>query len=125
MSEPSLYEQIGGAATIDTLVDSFYDRVLSDPELAPFFSNTSMDTLRRMQKQFFTLALGGPPPGRDIDLFKAHSHLKLRRAHLSRFTDHLLETLRKVGVGEDSAMSIVEKIAMYADEVLGDASVDG
>ena len=33
----TLYEKYGGEDTIKALVESFYDRVLKDPELAPEF----------------------------------------------------------------------------------------
>ena len=44
-SEKTLFEQIGGAETVAQLIDQFYDRVLGDEELAPFFEQTSMDRL--------------------------------------------------------------------------------
>ncbi len=56
----SLYDRVGGEETITRLVDAFYERVLADEELAPFFSGTSMDKQRRMQREFFAVALGGP-----------------------------------------------------------------
>jgi hemoglobin len=34
----SIYEQIGGAEALETVVDDFYDRVLADDELAGFFT---------------------------------------------------------------------------------------
>ncbi len=45
---------------ISEVIDEFYDRVLADPDLKPFFRNTSMDKLRRMQREFFSAALDGP-----------------------------------------------------------------
>ena len=56
----TLFERIGGKHVIATLIHEFYDRVVADPELKPFFTETSMDKLRRMQRQFFSAALDGP-----------------------------------------------------------------
>jgi hypothetical protein len=56
----SIFERIGGDQMISEVIDEFYDRVLADPDLKPFFRNTSMDKLRRMQREFFSAALDGP-----------------------------------------------------------------
>ena len=59
-TNPTLFERVGGEQTIAEVVYNFYERVLADPELKPFFKNTSMDKLRRMQREFFSAALDGP-----------------------------------------------------------------
>lgn len=56
----TLYERVGGKQVIAKLVHQFYNRVVADQELAPFFKSTSMDKLRRMQREFFSAALDGP-----------------------------------------------------------------
>lgn len=71
-NEQTLYDRIGGAGALARLIDEFYDRVLADPELAPFFAETSMDKQRRMQREFFAAALDGPQTMSDIDLAYAH-----------------------------------------------------
>ena len=55
-----LYERIGGEEAIARIVDRFYDRVVADPQLGPFFRATSMDKLRRKQREFFAAVLDGP-----------------------------------------------------------------
>lgn len=121
----TLYEKIGGAATLERLVDEFYDRVLADPVLAPFFAQTPMERQRRMQKIFMTLALGGPEPDEPIDLYRAHRGRAIKREHLTRFTELLLETLQSIGINNQEANKVVAHIATYSDEVLGETSVDG
>ena len=46
----TLYERIGGEATVARMMDSFYERVLADPELAPFFAGVSLQKVRSMQR---------------------------------------------------------------------------
>ncbi len=121
----TLYEKIGGAAAIERLVDEFYDRVLADPVLAPFFANTPMERQRRMQKIFMTLALGGPEPDEPIDLYQAHRGRGIKRDHLTRFTELLLQTLESIGISNEDANKVIARIATYSDEVLGETSVDG
>ena len=54
LDTPSLFERIGGSAVVDELIEAFYVRVLADPLLAPFFHDTPLDRLRKMQKEFET-----------------------------------------------------------------------
>ena len=56
----TLYDRAGGEAGVTKLVDIFYQRVLNDPELSPFFAHIPMAKLRRMQVEFFSSALNGP-----------------------------------------------------------------
>lgn len=72
----SPYEKIGGAETIDALVDAFYDKVSAHPDLSPIFPDDLTET-RRKQKQFLTQFLGGPPLYNE-----EHGHPRLRARHL-------------------------------------------
>ncbi len=128
MSEQNLtlFEKIGGTETIDKLITAFYQRVLADPQLAPFFAETSIDKLKRMQVTFFSIALGGPEPeGLNVSLYESHQGRGIKREHLSLFTQHLLETLEGIGVNRKDAVKVYERISTYSNEILGDTTVDG
>lgn len=121
----TIYEKIGGKDTIDSLITAFYRHVLADPELQPFFKETSIEKLERMQHAFFTVALGGPEPDFRISLDEAHRGRGIQQKHLTKFTDHLMETLAEIGVSEESARRVYERIGTYSGDILGDATVDG
>ncbi|NSL50906.1 globin domain-containing protein [Calidifontibacillus erzurumensis] len=53
------YELIGGAETIQKLVEAFYPKVFSHPDLKPLFQG-DMSEIMRKQKMFLTQFLGGP-----------------------------------------------------------------
>jgi hemoglobin len=55
-----LYEQLGGFSVVRKLVSDFYDRVLDETDLEPFFDNTDMATLVDHQTKFWAMLLGGP-----------------------------------------------------------------
>lgn len=118
--ETTLYERIGGAETIDSLVDSFYEKVLADAELKHYFAKAPMDKLRRMQKEFFSTATDGPLTYSGRPLREVHRHMAISRREFGRFTEHLLETLQEVGVGEKEAYEIISRINLYADEITND-----
>lgn len=123
--QKTLFEEIGGYASVEALIDRFYERVLADPMLKPFFENTDVDKLLRMQTAFFSLALGGPEPKFEISLYEAHQGRGIGVEHLTRYTEHLIETLNEVGVREEQMQRIYERISTFSNDILGETSIDG
>jgi hemoglobin len=78
-----------------------------------------------MQRAFFSVALGGPEPDEKISLYEVHQGRGIQVKHLTRFTEHLMNTLREIGVEETDANKIYQRIATYSNDVLGESSVDG
>jgi hemoglobin len=120
----TLYDRIGGEATVARLVDALYRRVLADLELAPFFANSSIEKVRAMQTLFFCAALDGPFEYSGRPLAAVHYGRGIRPPHLARFVSHLLATMRDQRLGEEDVLEIVSRIDTYADEITGDTSVD-
>jgi|SRR5690625_1624589 len=55
----SIYDEIG-AEKIDELVNAFYPKVYSDPDLIPIFDG-DINEIMRKQRLFLTQFTGGPP----------------------------------------------------------------
>jgi hemoglobin len=121
----TLYERIGGAAGVATLIDRFYDKVVADPELAPFFLETPMDKLRAMQREFFAAALDGPQSYSGLSLSAAHSGRGITPRHFSRYVACLLETLAEIGVPPRDMRAVVDRIATYSDDITGGTAEAG
>lgn len=123
MNSPSssLYERLGAAAGIETLVERFYARVVADPMLAPFFRNTSMEKLFRMQRELMGAALGGPQTYGGTDLAWAHHGRGITAAHFNQFFQHLLETLKDLGTAPDDMTEVVHRISVYKNRITGEA----
>lgn len=118
-TSPSLYERLGGESAIAALIEAFYIRVLADPELAPFFRHTSMDHLRTMQTQFFSMALGGPVSYTGQSLGHIHHGHGISRHHFALFVGHMLETLKDAGCDEHETDVVIEHINTFANEITG------
>ncbi|MDX1707378.1 MAG: group 1 truncated hemoglobin [Desulfobacterales bacterium] len=121
----TLFERIGGEQMIAEVVDDFYERVLADPELKPFFKNTSMDKLRCMQKEFFSVALDGPITYTGKPLAHVHHGRGITKYHFTLFVNHLLNTLRYYQISDQEVADIISRINTYADEITGDISPAG
>jgi hemoglobin len=115
----SLYERLGGEDMISALIPAFYARVLADPGLSPFFSHTALDKLHAMQREFFVMATGGPIQYSGRPLAHAHHGRGITRQHFASFTGHLVETLLDMGVTQEEADEVIERINTTSNEILG------
>ena len=114
----SLYDRLGGEPAIDATVDQFYQRVLGDDELAPFFENATMDALKKHQVRFLTQALGGPTNYSGRPLKIAHANLSIEQHHFDRVAGHLSATLAALGVGPDLIDEVIAGVAPLAEDIV-------
>jgi methyl-accepting chemotaxis protein len=112
-----LYERLGGGPAIAAAVDGFYDRVLADPELAPFFENVNMKVQRGRLAKFVGAAAGGPPyRGRSMQA--AHEHLPIEPRHFESVAGHLVAQLTDMGVDQELIDELVGLVAPLAGEIV-------
>ena len=119
---PSLFDRIGGKAAITATVNQFYERVLADPALAPFFAETKMTWLKRRQIAFFTEALGGPAKYTGRDMTSAHARLKIRAADFKRVAGHLAQTLEGLEVPQPLVAEVMAAVAPLTGEIVNTPS---
>lgn len=115
----SLFDRLGGRAGIESLVITFYTRVMADSELAPFFRHTEVEKLHLMQREFFTMALGGSVSYSGRSIGHVHHGRGITAHHFSRFVEHLVQTLEDLGVDDAEAEQVIDRINSFANEVTG------
>ena len=123
--QQTLFERVGGEQAIIDLINEFYDRVLADQELKPFFKNASMDKLRRMQREFFSAALDGPILYTGRPLSHVHHGRGITKHHFALYAGHLIDTLQDHGINDQDAQKIIGRINTYSDEITGNVGSAG
>ena len=121
----SLYEKFGGPKVLDQAVSAFYEKILADPLLVPFFKDTNMRRMRAMQKGFLAMALGGPVIYSGRDLNSAHVRLReqgLNEEHVDRVGSLLLETLRELGLEDEDLSPVRDLIKSSKRDILADSA---
>lgn len=122
---PTLHERLGGQQGLELVVTRFYDRVLTDPELAPFFKNTAMDKLHRMQTEFLGAMLDGPVKYTGVALSHAHAGRGITLHHYRLFANHFLEVLKAFGVAREDIDTVLDRMNLYADDIRSKTSASG
>jgi hemoglobin len=118
----SVYERIGGEDAILAAANLFYDKVLADAQLAPFFAGLDMSQQVRKQVALMSWAFGGPDKYAYRPLDEAHAGLRARGlndAHFDAVAGHLADTLKELGVPDELAGEALAIVASTRDQVMG------
>jgi len=114
--DDSLFERIGGQATVDRLVDSLYDRFEADATIRPLFGS-DLTSGRTRQKRFFAELLGGPSHYSESawgGLTQHHEDLPVTPAVAERWLDQLSGALEDAVPARDDAALILERARAVA-----------
>jgi len=118
MSEETLYVRLGERDGIRAVVDDFYDRLVADDQLGPFFEDADMDLLRRTQTDFLCEAAGGPETYDAAPVREAHIDVPFEPVHIERAVELLEESLDAFDVPDEDAAAVVDAVAAYETELL-------
>jgi hemoglobin len=116
-----LYDRLGGEAAIEAAVVDFYERVMADATLAPFFEHLDMAAQIKKQIAFMSMAFGGPNPYTGKNLREAHARLVkngLGDGHFDAICTHLADTLRDLGVDERTITEVGRIVEGTRSDVL-------
>lgn len=115
----SLFDRIGGAASVEAAVDIFYRKVLSDQSISHYFADTDMAAQREKQKRFLMMAFGGPNTYTGKDLRTAHAGLSgLNESHFAAVAGHLKATLEELDVPGELQNEVMAIAGSTHDDVL-------
>ena len=120
LDAPTLFDRLGAAAAIATLVTSLYERTHADPELAPYFHTTDIEVQRRKLGEMIGQALGGPEAPWLLGLEDAHRGRGVSHRHFSLLAAHLMDILDELDVGPDEADVVMNWVAQGRDAVVED-----
>src|SRR5215468_10501484 len=104
--KPTLYERLGGAYSIATVVDDFIDRVMRNPVLN---ANTAVDEsaspcqrggLQVLRDRDGLLGQGGPQTYTGRSMSESHKHLKITESEWAAFCKNFDDTMAKFNVPE-------------------------
>jgi hemoglobin len=120
---PALYERMGGAPVLTTVVDAFVANVSADTRINKFFQRIAGDTAATQSfKQKFSDQLcqgaGGPCTYAGLDMKSAHQGMNLTDADFDALVENLVKALDSAGVSQRNKDELLSVLApMRADIV--------
>ena len=103
-------------------VGIFYDKIMADPTLAPYFDKLDMNAQIQKQVAFMTMAFGGPNHYTGRDLRTSHAPLVRRGlggAAFDSVVNHLVAALGELKVDAGLIDEIVALVETTRGDVLG------
>lgn len=96
----SLYERLGGTEGITQIANDLVDIHLVNPVIAPRFSGSDPEQLKKGAATFFISATGGPQVYEGKDMLETHKGLNISSHEFLSTLDDVLTTLKKNNVGQ-------------------------
>lgn len=97
-------DDIQSGADIEKLVNTFYDKVLKDEVLSPFFQHLNFQAHLPKMYHFWSFVLLDEP-GYTTDVTKKHLHMPLRKEHFDQWILLFNETVDELFTGEKATMA--------------------
>jgi len=114
----SLYKRLGGEDAIAAVVDEFYDRIMSDEQVAGYFSDVDMQKQRAHQAQFISSVTGGPVEYSGGEMETVHTDMGITPTDFQAIATHPDNALVEFDVGESDRQAVLEEIASYQDAIV-------
>ncbi|MDS0293175.1 group I truncated hemoglobin [Halogeometricum luteum] len=120
MPEETLYHRLGGRDAIASVVDAFYDRVLADDRLAPYFEDTDMAKQRAHQTQFIAAVTGGPGEYDGGEMDEVHEGMDIDHEAYDAIEEHLDAALVEHDVPAADRADVEAAIESFRDDIVAD-----
>jgi hemoglobin len=117
-TQQSDYDAVGGGAAISAVVDRFYQLVIADPRLAPFFEGVDMPALKRHQVFLVSQVMGGPVEYTGRELGDAHADLHISGDDFTAVVEHLVAALKEFDVPPDIIDRVVTALAATRPDIV-------
>jgi hemoglobin len=98
LAEGTLFDDMGGQAGIDRIVDLSADKYLADPRIKAIFDESNMERLRAEFKVQFCQVADGPCAYKGHDMTAAHKGLHLTNADFNAVVEDLQGAMDTVGL---------------------------
>ncbi len=115
MDDPkvSLYEQLGGRATLERVHKIFYDKLYAHPWIGQFFVDVPRNVIEPQQTDFMAQTFGGPAMYCGKFPIPAHKHMFITEELFDLRHTMLGESLQAAGVAPPLAASWLDVDAAF------------
>lgn len=111
------FEAIGGIQGVKRAVNLLYSRVMTDPDLAPYFGRSDLGRVQQRQVEMF-LAIFGIREYRGVRLGVVHASLGITNSHFSKLVSYIVDVLDLMGLDESEQQNFVDNLEAYRKEIV-------
>jgi len=117
-TRPGLYEQFGGPAGVDALVEEFLVRLLGDERISDQFVDVDLVNLNDRLVEQFCAELGGPCTYTGRTMAESHAGLGITEADFNALVEALVDAMQARGIPRAAQNRLLARLApMHGDIV--------
>ncbi len=90
IAEETLYEQLGGQQTIESITKNLLDRVLTNPKIDFLFVDTVREDLHPKIVNQICMETGGPCKYEGLDMVETHSGMDIKYSEFDIFVEEFI-----------------------------------
>jgi hemoglobin len=106
----TIFERNGGFASVRKIVSTFYDYMLDDEVMAPYFAGVDMRRQIDHQSKFISAVMGGPGSYTDDHLQRVHARLGITHDAFLVMAGLLKEALEEHDVATADVSAVMHEI---------------
>jgi hemoglobin len=115
----SLYERLGGADGISSIVDDVIAAHLSNPSVQARFLNVKdLEHAKRMAREFFCAGSGGPEAYTGKDMRAAHTGMNISEQEYLAVVDDIMGALAKHHIDETTRKDVLAILYSLKGEII-------
>ncbi|MHB8512108.1 MAG: group I truncated hemoglobin [Actinomycetota bacterium] len=116
----SLYERLGGASGIKSLVDEAIAAHLSNPVVRSRFENAEdLEHAARMAAEFFAAGSGGPEIYTGKDMRSAHEAMDISDAEFDAVVEDIMQVVYARGIDDVTKQEVLGILESLRPEIVG------
>jgi hemoglobin len=108
----TIFERAGGFASVRKVVSAFYDYVLEDEVMAPYFADIDMRKQIDHQSKFISAVMGGPGSFTDDHLERVHARLGIDKKAFVIMAGLLKEAMEDNGMAGPDVDAVIHEIVI-------------
>ncbi len=115
----TLYERLGGTATITRIASDIVDLHNNNPRISTRFAASDTVSLKNLVATFFIAGTGGPAVYKGKDMLATHAGMNIDSSEFIAVLDDALEALRKNNIEQREMEEVLYILySMKSDVVL-------
>ncbi len=116
--QESLYERIGGQASVEKISDAFIDEIQYDKQTLAFFLDSDIDRFREKFIEHVCVHLDGPCTYTGDDMLTVHKGMNIKEADFNRVVELLINAMTKVGIPHRLQNQVLARFAPMRGDMI-------
>lgn len=114
----TLYDELGGKAGMDTLVDSVIEIYADDPRVAPYFANTNIPRFRKLFFEYLCVTAEGDCIYTGSDMQESHKGLNITEKSFNAVVEGLQLAMTRQRIPVRVQNRLLAKLAPQRGDVI-------